>query len=401
MAGYPLPGLPDYTKTFATCVGTLLGISLFHTKQFFMYRASWLDTAPLIFCFSPFLSSLVNGLGAYDGVSAAFHQSVTWGVPYLIGRLVYLGRNDLIPLAVSCVGCALVYVPLCLWEVRMSPQLHTIFYGFHQHSFGQTMRFGGWRPTVFMEHGLQVALWMGFCLLISYLFWRRALPSSRSKYSSVILLSLMGTFLLLKSLGAIALVAIAILLFELVQFTRLRWLYLLLPVCVISYLLVRGLGIGSPNTLVSFVRDKISVDRAESLQFRLDNEDLLADKARQQIWLGWGSWGRNRVFDEHGKDLTVTDGLWIIIFGTQGVLGLSAFYAMQLMAPTGCLVSGRFRKNAPTIGLALGCLISTVDTLPNAVTIPIFQVVLGALVTVSLSKHADTAIRRQSAFVPI
>jgi hypothetical protein len=103
------------------------------------------------------------------------------------------------------------------------------------------------------------------------------------------------------------------------------------------------------------------------------------------------------VFDEHGKDLTVTDGLWIIIFGTQGVLGLSTFYAMQLIAPTGCLVSGRFRKNAPTIGLALGCLISNVDTLPNAMTIPIFQVILGALVTVSLSKRADTAIRSQSA----
>jgi hypothetical protein len=401
MAGYPLPGLPDYTKMFATCVGALLGISLFHTKLFFMYRASWLDTAPLIFCFSPFLSSIVNGLGAYDGVSAAFHLSVTWGLPYLIGRLVYLGRNDLIPLAVSCVGCALVYVPLCLWEVRMSPQLHTIFYGFHQHSFGQTMRFGGWRPTVFMEHGLQVALWMGFCLLLAYVAWRMTPPSFRPKSLSFILLSLGVTFLLLKSLGALVLVAIAIALFELVRFTRLRWLYLVLPVCAISYLLMRGLGIGSPNTLVSFVRDKISVDRAESLQFRIDNEDLLAEKARQQIWLGWGSWGRNRVLDEHGKDLTVTDGLWIIIFGTQGVLGLSAFYAMQLMAPTGCLVSGRFRKNAPTIGLALGCLISTVDTLPNAVTIPIFQVVLGALATVSLSKHADTAIRRQSAFVPI
>jgi len=397
MAGYALPGLPDYTKTFATCVGALLGISLFHSKLFFLYRANWLDTAPLIFCFSPFLSSLVNGLGAYDGVSAAFHQSVTWGLPYLIGRLAYRGRNDLIPLAVSCVGCALVYMTLCLWEVRMSPQLHTIFYGFHQHSFGQTIRFGGWRPTVFMEHGLQVALWMGFCLLISYVVWRMTPLIEKHKHLSLILLSLGGTFLLLKSLGAVVLVAIAILLFELVQFTRLRWLYLVLPVCVTSYLLVRGLGIGSPETLIRFVRDNISVDRAESLQFRLDNEDLLADRARQQVWLGWGGWGRNRVFDEHGKDLTVTDGLWIIIFGTQGVLGLSTFYAMQLIAPTGCLVSGRFRKNAPTIGLALGCLISNVDTLPNAMTIPIFQVILGALVTVSLSKRADTAIRSQSA----
>lgn len=380
MAGYALPGLPDYTKTFATCVGALLGIGLFHAKLFFTYRTSWLDLAPLIFCLSPFLSSLVNGLGAYDGTSATFHQSVMWGLPYLIGRLVYRSGDDLYPLVVSIVGCSLLYVPLCLWEVRMSPQLHAIFYGFHQHSFAQTMRAGGWRPTVFMEHGLQVALWMGFCLLLAYVTWRMTPPSVRPKSLGLILLSLGVTFLLLKSLGALVLVAIAIALFELVRFTGLRWLYLILPIFVIGYLLVRGLGLASPDSLISFVHNNISAERAGSLQFRIDNEDLLAERARQQIWLGWGGWGRNRVFDENGKDLTVPDGLWIIIFGTQGLVGLSAFYAMQLIAPTWQLVSGRFCNNTPTIGLALGCLISTVDTLPNAMTLPIFQVVLGALV---------------------
>jgi hypothetical protein len=380
MASYALPGLPDYTKTFATCVGALLGISFFHANVFFYYRASWLDIAPLVFCCSPFLSSLHNGLGAWDGMSAVIDQFITWGLPYLIGRLVYRSVDDLQALASCMVGCALLYIPLCLWEVRMSPQLHNIIYGFHQHSFEQTMRNGGWRPTVFMQHGLQVALWMGFCLLTSYVAWRVQPLSARPNYSSLILLSLGLTFLLLKSLGALALVAIVIALFELVRFTKLSWLYLLLPMCVIGYLLVRGSGLGSLDPLVSFVRDNINADRAGSLQFRLDNEDILAAKARQQLWLGWGRWGRNRVFDQYGKDLTVTDGLWIIIFGTQGVLGVTAFYAMQLIAPTRHLINRHFRKSGPTIGLALGCLISSIDTLPNAVMLPIFQVILGALV---------------------
>jgi hypothetical protein len=389
MAGYTLPGLPDYTKTFATCVGALLGISLFNPILFFTYRASWLDVAPLMFCLSPFLSSTVNGLGVYDGISAAFHQSVAWGLPYLIGRLVYRSSEELFPLTASCIGCGLSYVPLCLWEIRMSPQLHAIFYGFHQHSFAQTMRGGGWRPTVFMEHGLQVSLWMGFCLLLGYIGWRILPPDSRPKSLSPILLSLGVTFVLLKSLGAFVLVVIAIVFFELVRLTGSRLLYLILPICVISYLLVRGLGLASPDTLISFIRDNVSIDRAESLQFRIHNEDVLAEKARQQVWFGWGGWGRNRVFDENGKDLTVTDGLWIIIFGTQGLVGLSAFYAMQLTAPTWRLLSGYFRNSAPTIGLALGCVISTIDTLPNAMTLPIFQVVLGALVHLPTRNRFD------------
>jgi len=380
MAGYTLPGFPDYSKMFATCIGALLGISFFHTTLLFTYRASWLDIATLVFCFSPFLSSIANGLGVYDGASAVLNHSVTWGLPYFIGRLVYRRTEDLNALAGSIIGCALLYVPLCLWEVRMSPQLHAIFYGFHQHGFEQTMRFGGWRPTVFMEHGLQVALWMGFGLLICYVYLRMTPYNSKSKLASLILLSLAVTFLFLKSFGAVVLVAVAIGLFELVQFTRLRWLYLILPLWVVTYLLVRGSGLGAPDTLISFISNNISEDRAASLQFRIDNENLLSDQARKQVWLGWGGWGRNRVFDEYGKDLTVTDGLWIIIFGTQGALGLSAFYAMQLMAPTRRLLSHRFRKNAATIGLALGCLIASIDTLPNAMMLPIFQLVLGALV---------------------
>ena len=58
----------------------------------------------------------------------------------------------------------LIYVPLCLFEVRMSPQLHNMVYGFAQHSFGQTVRGGGWRPMVFMQHGLAVGLFMSVML---------------------------------------------------------------------------------------------------------------------------------------------------------------------------------------------------------------------------------------------
>jgi hypothetical protein len=35
----------------------------------------------------------------------------------------------------------------------------------------QTMRFGGWRPTVFMEHGLMVGMWMSMAAMIGLWLW--------------------------------------------------------------------------------------------------------------------------------------------------------------------------------------------------------------------------------------
>ena len=43
-------------------------------------------------------SSLHNGLGVYDGLSAIFEQTVAWGMPYLLGRLYftdYAGMREL------------------------------------------------------------------------------------------------------------------------------------------------------------------------------------------------------------------------------------------------------------------------------------------------------------------
>ena len=58
-------------------------------------------------------------------------------------------------------------------------------------------------------------------------------------------------------------------------------------------------------------------------------ENLLAGKALQQPLLGWGGWGRSAVYfdaDTDWKKPVPTDGLWIIILGTKGFVGLGLFY---------------------------------------------------------------------------
>jgi hypothetical protein len=111
-------------------------------------------------------------MGANDGISVNYPQELQWGVPYFVGRLYFCDVEGLRELAIGIFIGGLIYVPLCLFEMRMSPQLHVWLYGFHQHNWRQAYRFEGWRPTVFMQHGLAVALWMVIAAMVGYWLWR-------------------------------------------------------------------------------------------------------------------------------------------------------------------------------------------------------------------------------------
>jgi len=97
----------------------------------------------------------------YDGFSEIVRAFIGWGLPYLIGRVYFNDLESLQELAVGIFIGGLIYIPFCWFEVRFSPQLHKWVYGFRQHSFIQNVRDGGYRPMVFMQHGLMVGMWMG------------------------------------------------------------------------------------------------------------------------------------------------------------------------------------------------------------------------------------------------
>ena len=125
----------------------------------------------MLFCISPFCTSISNGLGAWDGMAATFGRCTEWLVPYFLGR-IYCGTPTATRELLSGVVLGgLAYVPFCLYEIRMSPQLHAITYGYHPHSFAQSVRWGGWRPVVYMQHGLMVGMWMAMACLAGLTAW--------------------------------------------------------------------------------------------------------------------------------------------------------------------------------------------------------------------------------------
>ena len=86
---YFLPGLPDYTKMSATTMGVLLATAIFDMDRLVRFRPRWFDLPMVLWCIAPMFSSITNGLGAYDGASESFALVISWGAPYLVGRLYF------------------------------------------------------------------------------------------------------------------------------------------------------------------------------------------------------------------------------------------------------------------------------------------------------------------------
>jgi hypothetical protein len=309
----------------------------------------------------------VPGFYPLDGLKFAGRNLVMLAPFYIGSRFLCTeeGRSELLksfPLA------ALFYSLPMLFEVRMSPQLHRWVYGFFPHSFAQQMRYGGFRPVVFLEQGLQVALFASMAVIAALVLVRAKrrilhVPAGAvAAYLSVILL-------LCKTLGAAlyALVASPIILFMRPRSWVKIACALLLVVC--AYPMLRSYGL-IPVQQISNAANSISLDRSKSLETRITNEELLLAKAQQKPWFGWGTWGRNRVRDEYtGLDVSVTDGGWIIEFGTFGWLGYLSLFGLFAVAGFRALgaVGDQITPASVTIGgLSLLLAINVVDMIPNS-----------------------------------
>ena len=396
VASIPFKGLPDYTKVTATCVGIFFAAWKFDRERLLQFRFETVDIPMLLWCLCPILSSVVNGLGVYDGVSSAMYQSFTWGLPYFVGRVYFSDLKGINTLAIAIFVGGLVYVPFCLEEMAMSPQLHRLVYGFHQHSFLQTMRGNGYRPMVFMQHGLMVAMWMVSALLIGlWLAYSGVLPEGFSRLPRIgkifakislplLLVALLVTTVLMKSTGAFVLFLIGMLTLYLsnkFKTALLVWLLICIPPV---YMVARSTGWWTGEGLSNAISQKFSAERGQSLQFRFDNEKILVDKALDGSLFGWGGWNRSRVFDDEGKDISVTDGLWIITLGTRGIFGLVVLTTVVLL-PVLLLLhrstadQWNRREYAAIAAMCILLSLYMIDNLLNSMINPIFMLFNGGI----------------------
>ncbi|MEM9005225.1 MAG: hypothetical protein AAGE59_17095, partial [Cyanobacteria bacterium P01_F01_bin.86] len=300
-------------------------------------------------------------------------------LPFLLGRR-FLAEADSqrILLRVLVLAC-LAYSVLILYEVRMSPQLNVMIYGFFPHSFAQHVRGSGFRPLVFMNHGLWLAIFVAMATLAALALWRDGTPRATRPRWLLAGLYLLVVLVLCRSLGALAL---TLLFAPLLLFAPRKTQLLLAAVVagiVLIYPTMRGADL-VPVDAIYRATERINPARAGSFQTRLINEDRLLAHAQRKPLAGWGSWGRNRVYNEDGRDITTTDGYWIIVVSTFGWLGYIAQFGL-LTVPLLMLGLQRNRLDLSfaTSGLALILGVGLIDLIPNATISPVLWLMAGSM----------------------
>jgi hypothetical protein len=225
-----------------------------------------------------------------------------------------------------------------------------------------------------------------------------------------LVITLLITFVLCRSTGAYALLVIGLVLIFLSNWLRtaLPVLLVLLSMCI--YLYINSMTeTYFTDQLVTVMSKVFPEERVASAEFRFNNEEILADKARQSLVFGWGGYGRNRVYERNWAgelvDITVTDSLWIIAFGVNGIVGLSSLTASMLL-PVASLFVLRYpastwshRKIAPVAVLALVLALYMLDCILNAMINPIFALTSGGISGLVLSDTATNQVTRKRSSV--
>lgn len=411
---FKLPMIPQFDKHSVTVLSALVGCLIYarpsqlHSGDAGVKTRNVIRSMALfllvILIGSPILTALLNpdpiiagpriiqGLRLYDALSMISGIAVMI-VPFLLARR-YLNTHEAHReiLRAFVIG-GMAYSFLALAEVRLSPQLHTWIYGFFPHEFFQHMRAGGFRPVVFLNHGLMVGILLCISVLSSIALWRadrsKGRPAMRWLLSAI---WLMFVLVLAKNLAALAIAAALSLVIGTAGKRITIWVAVVVGVMVLFYPILRGAGY-IPVNEIHDVALSYDEDRAQSLKVRLDNEDALLAHANQRPWSGWGSWGRHQLYDTHtGAMTSVTDGIWIILIGTYGWPGYLAHFGL-LTLPIFIYAQRRrrYETSPATCGLLIAMAAILIDFLPNAGMVPYVWMIAGALL--GLAEVSATTMR--------
>lgn len=384
-------GIPQLDKTSIPNLAALVGCLLIRRLRF-LNGFGVAEVLLLMLLIGPFVTSELNGdpvvsgsirfssLGPYDGLSAIIAQFL-FILPFFIGRQLFRTPADFEEILRTLVIAGLLYSLPMLFEIRMSPQLHRWLYGYYPFGFITQMRYSGFRPSVFMENGLVTAFFAMTAIVAATAFWRtqtrvlKLRPARITAYLSAVLV-------LCKSLGALIYGAVLV---PLVRLTRPRLqlrIAMVLVSIAVAYPLLRSADL-VPTKYMLDAATSISEERADSLRTRFDNEQQLLERASQRLLFGWGRWGRSRVFDESGKDISITDGGWAITLGQFGIFGFLAEFgllALPVLRAAAALRFAESERDSIFLGaLALIIGINMIDMLPNASLSPWTWLLAGAL----------------------
>lgn len=392
---FNLPVLPSLHKNSIPAISALVALLALSSKPDMQVLPGWVprkilpNLLVLMVVLGFFGTVLVNqesltygrtvlpGLSPFDGFSSALTTLMIF-LPFFLGRKYLAHANQQRTLLVVLAISGALYSLLALYEVRMSPQMNRMVYGFFPHSFAQHVRGDGFRPLVFLNHGLWLAIFFALTILSAF-----ALVKNDDHFKKIFYfltgMWLLMTLVLSKSLGALIIVLLILpAIFLLGNRGRLLFASVIAST-ILLYPALRGAG-WIPTDLILGWAENIDRGRALSLGFRIRNEDLLLARAQEKPFFGWGGFGRNAIFDEDGRNTSVSDGSWIIMIGQGGwVKYLGEFGLLCFPAILAFFQSRKGKIDYETSILVLLLVANLIDLIPNATKIPITFLIAGSL----------------------
>lgn len=424
VAEFDLPLIPSMNKDSIAVVSATLGCVFVAGKTISFWPKSWsmqlllamfmlvviptvlTNREPMVFEVLAgsdpirFITNYLPGMGVRDLLSVTINQIIVL-LPFFLAMTFLSSDTGLREIIVALAVAGLAYSIPSLLETIVSPITNIYVYGFFQHDFRQMIRDGGFRPIVFLPHGLWLAFFMVTALLSAATLARTSKDKVRLYWGGATLYLLF----VLNACKSLASLSYGLVLTPVMLFVGARTkivLALVLATIAITYPMLRNFGVIPLDAIVAQA-EEVSAARAQSLEFRFDNEEQMLDRAHEKPWFGWGGWGRNLVrHSETAEILTVPDGSWIIVFGTFGWIGYVA--QMGLLAGP-ILLLFAYSKHTPrsefspyVAPIAIILAATMMDMLLNATLTPFTWLCAGAVLGYAERLRFPTKMSEKQAF---
>jgi len=395
----------DYFITKATILGFtgILAVYLFDRASFKRFRLTVWDLAMGMWLIAPLLSAIANPDNFGEGCLGELYQLLAWGSPYLIGRLYFTDTASLRLAAKAFVIGGLAYIPFCIFEIFMGPQIYARLYGYQPFQLNGAQRFFGYRPIGLLENGNQLGIWMATATLIALWLWRRKTAKSILGIPILIVaISLLVVTIACQSTGAI------LLLFALIPFVFVdprhlsRTVSIVLVIGILAFAAFRIANVVSLQDLVKdnptahSVADFLKRMGKGSFEWRLSQDERHIDTALDEPILGYGQW------DWWHEGYQRPWSLWLLVFGMYGSVGLVSLEALLLIP---ALRAVWFPLARSDIGytnmrhtLSAAVLISAIDSLLNsALILPLLLVIGGMTIWTTTDTEVEVGFEKSRA----
>jgi len=365
-----LPGEFFLTKATVLGISALTGVLLFDLRRVLAWRPTWWDAPLGVWCTVPLASAFASDAGWQVGALGTAYLALAWGTPYVLGRIYFGDAGGRRALAVAIILAGLLYVPLCLVEGVMGPGIATLVFGYHPYQYAGAQRYIGYRPVGFLEDGNQLGMWTAGAALVAFWLWREgALPKWRRVPAGAVVTVLVAAAVAGQSVGSVLLAVAGAATLEVTRRVKSRALAGVLLVMVVGFLVIRATNVLPLGPLAKnshfgqLVARELSASGRGSAGWRLKMEEQHIATALERPILGWGQWdwwrgGEGRPW-----------GLWLLVFGMYGFVGLASVYALVLLSSIRAMRAlplTQWRTNAAAIALGSLLVMTALDSLLNS-----------------------------------